>query len=184
MSQTQRLPTGPELWQRAASFASFKHRHQIRKDGRTPYAAHVFRVCLTATTVFGCTDEVALAAALLHDTIEDTTTDYDDLAEKFGDDVASLVASLTKNMALPEAKREAAYDAQLAAADWRARLLKLADVYDNLADGHATGLDDDFMGEAAEKARRAIELAQNDAATHPETARAIAAVRQALAARA
>ncbi len=175
------LPTGPALWQRAASYASFKHRHQVRKDGKTPYASHVSRVCLIISAGFGCQDETTLAAALLHDTIEDTTTDYDDLAGSFGTSVADLVASVTKNMALPEHRREREYDEQLSRADWRARLIKLADVYDNLADGHASGLSAEFVAKAADKARRAIALSRGDAALHAETARAIAMVEKSLA---
>lgn len=122
------------LWQAAASFAARKHTHQLRKDGATPYFSHPVRVCMTVAHIFGITDEVTLCAALLHDTIEDTTTDYDDLAGRFGVEVASCVAALTKNMALPEAEREREYDARLAAADWRAKIVKLADTYDNFCD--------------------------------------------------
>jgi guanosine-3',5'-bis(diphosphate) 3'-pyrophosphohydrolase len=66
----------------AISFAARAHRHQIRKDGLTPYVAHPFRACMTVRDVFGIEDPVVLAATVLHDTIEDTTTDYDDLAER------------------------------------------------------------------------------------------------------
>jgi (p)ppGpp synthase/HD superfamily hydrolase len=121
-------------WQQAVAFAARAHRHQIRKDGKTPYVSHVFRVTLTLTQLFGVTDPRTLAAALLHDTIEDTTTDYGILEERFGPDVADMVAALTKNMALPDARREAEYDARLLAADWRVKLIKLADVYDNACD--------------------------------------------------
>lgn len=176
------LPTGPALWQRAASYASFKHRHQLRKDHKTPYSSHTFRVCLTISACFGCHDETTLAASLLHDTIEDTTTDYDDLARAFGAEVADIVAAATKNMALPEARREREYDEQLGRADWRARLIKLADVYDNLSDGLASGLSAEFVAKAADKARRAITLARGDAARHPETARAIDMLQASLAA--
>ena len=64
-------------------------RHQLRKDGQTPYAAHPFRVCLVVRHVFGLDDPDFLAAALLHDTIEDTTTDFYDVAEKFSPTVAA-----------------------------------------------------------------------------------------------
>ena len=82
----------------AASFAARAHRGQIRKDGQTPYAAHVVRVCLIVRHLFGIDDPSALTAALLHDTIEDTTTDRDDLIEKFGATVADWVALLTKDI--------------------------------------------------------------------------------------
>src|SRR2546430_1073016 len=104
----------PELFQEAAAFAARAHRHQTRKDGKTPYVSHLVRVALTVTQVFGCDDPIVLAAALLHDTIEDTTTDYDDLVERFGREAADCVAALTKNMSLPEKEREREYDHRLA----------------------------------------------------------------------
>ena len=162
------------LWQEAASFAARAHKDQWRKDGRTPYAAHPFRVAMTVRDVFGCDDPAAVAAALLHDTIEDTGADYDELEAAFGGTVAGIVAALTKNMALPEKRREAEYDSRLSRADWRARLIKLADVYDNLSDMYDQSAKG--MARMRDKCRRAISLGRADARAHPETARAIRAV--------
>jgi guanosine-3',5'-bis(diphosphate) 3'-pyrophosphohydrolase len=132
----------------AVSFAARAHRHQVRKDGATPYTAHVFRVCLVVRQVFGIDDPRVLTAALLHDTIEDTPTDYDDLAEVFGDEVAGWAAALTKDMRLKDEEREAAYCRQLATADWPVQVCKLADIYDNLNDSKHL---------AAEKRARTLE---------------------------
>lgn len=155
----------------------------MRKDGRTPYVAHPFRVAMTVRDVFGCDDAEAIAAALLHDTIEDTLTDFDEIAERFGESVAGIVAALTKNMALPEPAREADYDARLAAADWRARLVKLGDVFDNLSDlSSLSQAERDKMADTPDKCRRAVALAERDAGSHPEVKRAIASVRASLAA--
>ena len=151
--------SGP-LWQRAASFAAHAHRGQIRKDDRTPYFAHCVRVAMTVRDVFGCADQVAIASAFLHDTIEDTTTDFDDLAERFGVEVATCVAALTKNPTMPEHVREPAYDAGLAAASWQARLIKLADVYDNFHDAVETWGPTKIPGKNFERAARALGLAE------------------------
>jgi len=142
-------------WQRAVSFAAQQHDGQFRKDGKTPYVAHPMRVALVVRHVFGSDDETALIAALLHDLIEDTTTDYDDLIEQFGKDVADAVAALTKDARLPESERETAYDCQLVRASWQARLVKLADVYDNFCDARSDAERHKF----AEKAKRAIQCA-------------------------
>lgn len=150
---------GP-IWQKAASFAAHAHRNQIRKDNRTPYFAHCVRVAFTVRDVFACEDHVAIAAAFLHDTIEDTTTDYDDLAERFGPEVADCVAALTKNPTLPEHLREPAYDSGLAAASWQARLVKLADVYDNFHDAIDTFGPEKIPGKNFERAARAMALAE------------------------
>src|SRR5438128_352105 len=82
--------------QRAVSFAARAHRHQLRKDQRTPYIAHPMRVCLIVRHVFDIEDTETLLIAVLHDTIEDTTTDFDDIAQQFGPDVAEGVALLSK----------------------------------------------------------------------------------------
>jgi guanosine-3',5'-bis(diphosphate) 3'-pyrophosphohydrolase len=166
------------IWQEAAAFAARAHRHQIRKDGRTPYVSHLVRVAMTVSQVFGCHDPIVLAAALLHDTIEDTTTDYDDLAERFGKQVADCVAALTKDMALPEKRRERAYDQRLAKATWRARLVKLADVYDNFCDMESWAAEKQASkkADAYDKCLRAIKLAKND--RQGEVQRAIGEVRR------
>jgi guanosine-3',5'-bis(diphosphate) 3'-pyrophosphohydrolase len=166
---------GVAVWQQAASFAAWKHRHQIRKDGRTPYITHPFRVAMTVRTVFGCDDPIAIAAALLHDTIEDTLTDYDELHDRFGTAIADIVAALTKNMALPDMKREADYDHRLAAADWRAKLVKLGDVFDNYSD--LPQRTPQVLADMDEKCRRAMVIAERDAGAHQTLRTAIEAVR-------
>ena len=128
------MPDPNALLLDAVSFAARAHRHQLRKDKETPYVSHVFRVCLVVRHVFGIDDPKVLAAAVLHDTIEDTTTDYDDLVERFGPDVADWAAALTKDMRLPEAEREKAYLDHLTAAPWQVAACKLADIYDNISD--------------------------------------------------
>ena len=169
---------GRPLWQLAVSFAARPPPPPHPKDGRTPYAAHVFRVMMTVRDCFGCADAEALAAAVLHDTIEDTPVDFDDIEQGFGTGVAEIVAALTKNMLLREDAREADYDQRLARADWRARLIKLADVYDNLCDASTrANADDATIDRLAARCVRAIGLARADAAAHPETARAIEIVR-------
>ena len=117
-----------------AWFIARAHEGQKRKDGKTPYAAHPFRVCLIVRDLFGFDDARMLRTALLHDTIEDTTTDFDDLEETHGADVASWVAYLTKDKRLREDEREVDYLARLKEAPWQVHVCKLADIYDNLTD--------------------------------------------------
>ncbi len=118
----------------AVAYAAWAHRHQIRKDERTPYASHVFRVCLTVRHLFGIDDPRVLTAAVLHDTVEDTTTDFDDLQERFGHEVADWVRQLSKDKRLPHDPREQAYKQMLAEAPWQVQVCKLADIHDNLTD--------------------------------------------------
>jgi guanosine-3',5'-bis(diphosphate) 3'-pyrophosphohydrolase len=118
----------------AIAFSARAHRHQIRKDGQTPYASHPFRVCFIVRHLFEIDDPRVLAAAVLHDTIEDTTTDCDDIIERFGDEIAGWVAALTKDKRLPDEEREHHYEENLAKSPWQVKVCKLADIYDNLTD--------------------------------------------------
>jgi (p)ppGpp synthase/HD superfamily hydrolase len=118
----------------AAAFSARAHDGQLRKDQKTPYVSHVFRVCLIVRDLFGFDDPRMLMTALLHDTVEDTTTDFDEIAEKFSPEIAQWVALLTKDKRLAEDEREAAYLRQLTTAPWQVQACKLADVYDNLTD--------------------------------------------------
>jgi (p)ppGpp synthase/HD superfamily hydrolase len=119
---------------RAVAFAARVHQGQLRKDGKTPYVSHVVRVCLVVRNVFGFDDPAMLQTALLHDAIEDTTTDFDDLAEQFSPEIAAWVAALTKDKRLADDDREAAYLSVLKSAPWQVQICKLADIYDNLLD--------------------------------------------------
>jgi len=152
----------------AASFAARAHRHQLRKDGLTPYAAHPFRVCLIVRHVFGIDDPDLLAAAVLHDTIEDTTTDFDDLEERFGARVAGWVAALSKDTRLPDSQRESAYMATLAAAEPAVKVAKLADVFDNLTDcRHLSARARQRTAERSRKYLAALETNLPDIARRP-----------------
>lgn len=118
----------------AVSFAARAHQGQLRKDKSTPYAAHPFRVGLIVRHLFGLDDPRLLMTAFLHDTIEDTTTDFDDLAERYGPEVAGWVSLLTKDKKLPEGPREEKYLEGLNQAPWQVKACKLADLLDNMLD--------------------------------------------------
>jgi (p)ppGpp synthase/HD superfamily hydrolase len=118
----------------AVAFAARAHQGQMRKDDRTPYHSHVFRVCLIVRHVFGVEDAAVLTAAVLHDTIEDTTTDFDDVEEHFGPEIASWVSLLSKDKRMKDEVRELAYCEDMHSAPWQVKICKLADIYDNLTD--------------------------------------------------
>jgi len=82
MPQPPAPSSGFRLVLDAVSFAGRAHQGQLRKDRQTPYACHPFRVALIVRHAFGVDDPEVLAAAVLHDTIEDTTTDFDDLYQR------------------------------------------------------------------------------------------------------
>lgn len=140
----------------AISFAARKHAGQLRKDNCTPYVAHPVRVMTVLATVFRVEDPEVLAAAALHDTIEDTTTDRDELIERFGERVAGMVAALSKDKRLPEPEREDKYYQTLLASPVEVILCKLADLYDNLSD--AENLPASAQSRTLAKARHALEV--------------------------
>ncbi len=78
---------------RAYEFAKSAHAGQKRKNSE-PYFSH----CLAAAEAIAewGLDEATVAAALLHDIVEDTDHDLDEIREKFGEEVAFLVDGVTK----------------------------------------------------------------------------------------
>jgi guanosine-3',5'-bis(diphosphate) 3'-pyrophosphohydrolase len=160
----------------AVAFAARAHRGHFRKDGATPYVSHVFRVCLIVRDLFGVDDHRVLQAALLHDTIEDTRQDFDDLAEAFGTEVAGWVDLLSKDKRKPEPLREQDYLARLGQAPWQVQVCKLADIVDNLLD--LASLSEAGQRRARERANAVVaEFARRDLA---EVRPALALVRQLL----
>ncbi|MBR1417322.1 MAG: bifunctional (p)ppGpp synthetase/guanosine-3',5'-bis(diphosphate) 3'-pyrophosphohydrolase [Bacilli bacterium] len=84
--------------EKALTFATKKHENQTRVDG-TPYITHPISVANYAKELFKNDElkEELVAAAYLHDTIEDTNTTYEEIAKEFGYFTASLVLELTNN---------------------------------------------------------------------------------------
>ena len=147
-------PDGPlQNMLRAATFAARKHHGQMRADNVTPYFSHVTRVTLVLAHAFGVRDEEILTAALLHDTLEDTATDYDEIALIFGERVADYVVQLTKNVLLPKKEREEDYEARLIMAPEAVKIAKMADLYDNLSDR----IDSPKLRKTASTAERMLE---------------------------
>jgi len=83
-----------ELVARALAKARTEHAGQIRNgSGGLPYIEHPRMVA--ATLAARDYDEATLAAALLHDVVEDSDTTVDELRAEFGDEIADLVAALS-----------------------------------------------------------------------------------------
>lgn len=126
-----------ELIERAAAFAKAAHESidQRRKYTNEPYIVHPQAVAGLVESV--TTDEVMIAAAWLHDVVEDTSVTIEEVEADFGQDVASLVDDLT-DVAQPidgnRAARTAKNRDHTAVADPRAKTVKLADVIHNISD--------------------------------------------------
>ncbi|NYF96706.1 RelA/SpoT family protein [Janibacter cremeus] len=114
--------------ERAYDVAEQKHRGQRRKSG-DPYITHPLAVT-TILAELGMTP-LTLAAALLHDTVEDTDYSLDDLEEEFGAEVAKLVDGVTKldNVTYGESAQAETVRKMIVAMarDIRVLVIKLAD---------------------------------------------------------
>ena len=119
----------------ALSFAAHKHRDQRRKDrDASPYINHPIALMRVLSVEAGIQDPLVLGAALLHDTVEDTETTPEELAERFGPAIRDLVLEVTDDKALPKAERKRQQVLHAAGASEGARLIKLADNICNLLD--------------------------------------------------
>lgn len=78
----------------AIEFAVHAHRGHIRKGTEIPYIFHPLNVGMRLLE-FGCS-EVVVVAGILHDTLEDTPTTFEDIRTRFGDEAANLVSSVSE----------------------------------------------------------------------------------------
>ena len=119
----------------ALAFSAARHRHQKRK-GRlaSPYINHPIEVALIIVREGGVTTAPVLTAALLHDTIEDTDTTAAELAERFGEEVASIVLEVSDDPALPKAEQRRRQEAGAASLSYGARIIRIADKTANVRD--------------------------------------------------
>jgi guanosine-3',5'-bis(diphosphate) 3'-pyrophosphohydrolase len=119
----------------AARFAAERHRDQRRKDAAaSPYINHPLQVAEALATIGGVDDATVLAAALLHDTVEDCGVAPAELVERFGAAVAAIVAEVTDDRTLSKAARKQAQIAHAASRSRGAKLVKLGDKLCNVRD--------------------------------------------------
>ena len=119
----------------ALSFAAYKHRNQRRKDtAKTPYINHPIAVANILLNEAGITDEVVLISAILHDTVEDTETSFEELEQQFGTQIKEIVAEVTDDKSLSKAERKQAQIEHASHLSDHAQLVKLADKTANLRD--------------------------------------------------
>ncbi|KAM9313122.1 guanosine-3',5'-bis(diphosphate) 3'-pyrophosphohydrolase MESH1 [Gastrophryne carolinensis] len=119
----------------ATHFAAEKHRRQRRKDvDETPYINHPIGVARILSYEAGINDLAVLQAALLHDTVEDTDTTFQEIEEKFGQEVRKIVEDVTDDKTLPKMERKQKQIEHAPHCSSKAKLVKLADKLYNLRD--------------------------------------------------
>lgn len=140
-----------ELFGVACKFAAEKHRTQVRKNERnTPYFSHPSHCALLVQHILaksqfawygefiedetGEFDKNVIVACLLHDTVEDTDTTYQELVDTFGRKIADIVMECTDDKSLPKVERKKLQIEHAKTASLEAKLVKMADKYSNLSD--------------------------------------------------
>ena len=124
-----------QLILKAAHFAAQKHRDQRRKDKEvSPYINHPISVAKIISEIGNIEDPEVLAAALLHDTLEDTETTVEELIDNFGERVCSLVEEVTDDKTLPKFERKQRQIDHAKELTGGAALIKLGDKISNVTD--------------------------------------------------
>ena len=131
------------LMLKAIRFAAEKHTDQRRKDSKSsPYINHPVRVAEMLWTMGEVREDTLLVASILHDTVEDTDTQPDEIREEFGEEVLALVLEVTDDKSLPKHIRKQLQVETAPHKTRNAKLLKLADKICNLHDILASPPDD------------------------------------------
>jgi guanosine-3',5'-bis(diphosphate) 3'-pyrophosphohydrolase len=124
-----------DMLNKAYVYAMKAHGHQVRASG-DPYFTHPLEVAAILTDMR--LDDATIAAALLHDVVEDTEATHQEIEELFGPEISGLVEGLTKIKRLDLISKEAAQAENLRklllamARDARVLLVKLADRLHNM----------------------------------------------------
>ncbi|GJQ69375.1 hypothetical protein Trydic_g6499 [Trypoxylus dichotomus] len=128
----------PEILQKVikcVNFATIKHKDQRRKDiEKTPYINHPIGVAYILTNEANISDLAVVQAALLHDTVEDTNTTFEEIKMHFGIEVHDIVVEVTDDKSLPRQTRRNLQIEHASSSSYKAKLVKLADKLYNLRD--------------------------------------------------
>lgn len=115
----------------ALNFAARKHSDQRRKGAQAePYINHLIEVADLLARAGA--DEETLLAGILHDTVEDTETTYDELKREFGENVADIVMECTDDKSLEKQVRKQLQVEHAPHKSASAKMVKMADKISNL----------------------------------------------------
>jgi guanosine-3',5'-bis(diphosphate) 3'-pyrophosphohydrolase len=117
------------------AFATSKHRDQRRKDvDATPYINHPIAIAKILVDTGRTNDTEILCAALLHDTIEDTETSAEELAQAFGPTISAIIQEVTDDKSLKKHVRKQTQVDHAPHLTTKAKTVNLADKISNLSD--------------------------------------------------
>jgi (p)ppGpp synthase/HD superfamily hydrolase len=129
--------TEQETLKRAFAFARTCHDKQVRKGG-TPFIVHPVRIANIISTEWSMREASIVAAALLHDVVEDTQTTIREVKDAFGDEIGKLVDGMTM---WPGSETPEVYLKRVSRGPRELRIIKCADVLDNLRSWPECGTD-------------------------------------------
>lgn len=161
------------LIEKAEQIAISAHKGQTRKDGKTPYIEHPTKVAKKLSQ-HNFRDEV-IAAAFVHDVLEDTDFSEEHLRKELGEEVLAIVKTVSENKSLPWKERKEGYVEQVRNGSEEAKAVSIADKIHNasniLSDYNKSGpaIWDRFTG-GHEKTLWSAELALSmfkDSLDHP-----------------
>jgi hypothetical protein len=119
----------------AIIFSADKHRSQTRKDAeQTPYIIHPMGVANHLMNIGHVRDPDIIIGALLHDTVEDTQTSFEEIEQQFGGRVCGFIREVTDDKSLPKAQRKQLQIEHAPEKSAGAAKIKLADKFYNLTD--------------------------------------------------
>jgi guanosine-3',5'-bis(diphosphate) 3'-pyrophosphohydrolase len=117
----------------ALQFAAGKHRDQRRKDSHaSPYVNHPIQVAELIARAGRVSDLATLQAAILHDTLEDTETTFEELNARFGSEVAGIVKEVTDEKGLKNETRKRRQVEHAPNLSAKAKHIKIADKLSNI----------------------------------------------------
>lgn len=124
-----------QLILRASAFAAEYHGGQYRQGKKAlPYITHPLEVSRVLSEEGGIEDVEVLAAAILHDTIEDTAASREDISKRFGDRICGMVLELTDDKHLEKDDRKRMQVINAPGKSSGAAAVKLADKIANVRD--------------------------------------------------
>ncbi len=134
------MKTNIQLIFRALDLASTRHKNQLRKGKtKTPYINHPIKVATILIDEAGENDPVLIISAILHDVVEDTVRDEQEIhalknqiSKEFGAEVLKVVEEVTDDKSLSKAQRKRLQVEHAPVISDRAKKIKLADKISNL----------------------------------------------------
>ena len=138
---------------KAIEFAKQAHKGQLRKGKDTPYILHPLEVCAIVSLITD--DEEVIAAAVLHDTVEDTKVTEKDLEREFGKRVAALVGKESEDKSRTLIERKMHTIKHLKDESIEVKMIALGDKLSNIRESYIDYLSmgDKFLQKFNEKSK-------------------------------